>query len=211
LPAAHDGGGKGSRGAIVIMKPGIGTAGALGVLGAISGACAWGLIVALRQLGIQPVADGIGWVQLGPFTLAPGLVFGLAVGVYLAARGRLGGTGVIGYVLASCGSYLLAYHVAFVTLGMMRGDGLVATAVAGMAGGLCGSLALGFFTLVLLRADARAVRLSIVIGAAAGSLLPLLAWGLASGPGLGPLAFFAVWQAAYAASLAPVLATPPPV
>jgi hypothetical protein len=176
----------------------------LGVVGAISGAVAWGVIVGLRRLDVRPVFDGIGFVQLGPFTLVPGLMFGLLVGSYLAARGGWSVAQRAGYVLASGGSYLVAYHVAFVALGMMGGDSEVAAAAAGVVAGLCGSLLLGFFTLALLQPAPRALRLSIIVGAAAGALLPLLTWGLGSGPAAGPLAFFALWQGAYAASLAPL-------
>jgi hypothetical protein len=176
-----------------------------------SGALAWGVIVGLRHLDVRPVADAVGWVQLGPFTLAPGLMFGVVVGAHLKRRGRWSPAQLAGYVLASAGSYLIAYHIAFIALGMigrmMGGDSLAATAAAGVVAGLCGSLLLGFCTLALCGLAARAVQASIAVGAAAGALLPLLTWGLGDGgPGVGPLAFFALWQGAYAASLAPILA-----
>ena len=82
----------------------IGPAVRLGVLGAISGALAWGVIVGLRHLDVRPVFDGIGFVQIGPFTLVPGLMFGLLVGSWLAARGRWSRRQRAGYVLASGGS-----------------------------------------------------------------------------------------------------------
>jgi hypothetical protein len=192
--------------------PALPHAAVLAACGVASGALAWGVIVGLRHLDVRPVADGIGWVQLGPFTLAPGSMFGVVVGTYLAIRGRWSAAQLAGYVLASAGSYLIAYHVAFVALGMMGGmmgggDSIAAAAAAGVVAGLCGSLLLGFFTLALCGLTARAMQPSIAVGAAAGALLPLLTWGLSDGgPGAGPLAFFALWQGAYAASLAPILA-----
>jgi hypothetical protein len=48
------------------------------------------------------------------------------------------------------------------------------------------------------------VLLSVVVGGAAGVLLPLATMGDWRGVALGPLVFFVIWQAAYAASLAPV-------
>jgi hypothetical protein len=74
---------------------------------------------------------------------------------------------------------------------------------------LCGSLLLGFFTQALLDAAGRDLRPSIVVGTAAGALLPLLTWGLGGGPEMGPFAFFALWQGAYGASLVPLIKTAP--
>ena len=178
----------------------------LGVLGAISGALAWGAIVGLRSLGVPPVIDGIGWIQLGPFTLTPGVVFGVIVGARLAWGGVLGWRRLAAYALASTASYLLAYHVAFVLLGMVGFDGFVDAAFAGSGGALCGSLALGFFTTVLMPVAVRWVWLSVAVGAAAGALFPLVTMSRWDDIPLGLMWFFALWQAAYGASLAPLLA-----
>ena len=176
----------------------------LGVLGAISGALAWGAIVGLRSLGVPPVS-GIGWIQLGPFTLAPGIVLGMIVGARLAWDGVLGRRRLAAYVIASAASYLLAYHVAFVLLGMVGYDRFVNSVAGGGGGALCGSLVLGFFTTVLMPVGARAVWPSVVVGAAAGALFPLVTVSHWDDIPLGVMWFLVLWQAAYAASLVPLL------
>jgi hypothetical protein len=184
------------------MRRGIGMASAtartLGVRGAIAGALAWLAIVVLDKLGI-PAASDVSGFQLGPLTLVPGLAFGVVVGMQLAVRGRL-----VAYVVASTLAYLLAYHVAYYMGAIMRLDNILLLALDGVVAGLCGSMLLAFLTMALLRVDASAVRLSVAIGGAAGVLLPLATMGDWRGVALGPLVFFVLWQAAYAASLAPV-------
>ena len=80
-------------------------------------------------------------------------------------------------------------------------------AVAGLLGGLASSLLLGLASKFLLRAPAAQLLVAPVIaGTIAGALLGLLSLDLhGSSMPKSLLVFFALWQAGYAASLAPLL------
>jgi hypothetical protein len=168
----------------------------LGLLGAISGAGAWLAVMVLDRLGI-PAASDVGGLQLGPVTIVPGVAFGAIVGSRFLARSRL-----VAYVVASTAAYLLAYHVAYMLGAIMRLDTIVLLAIDGVVAGLCGSVLLAAFTIALRHVARSALRLSIVVGAAAGALLPFATMGDWGGLAVGPLVFFVIWQGAYAAALA---------
>jgi|SRR5579872_2128340 len=175
----------------------------LAVLGAISGALSWLLIDVSDSGGLKFDLEGYG-VMLLPIAVYPGLVFGLLVGAYLRHRTRIGWPRATAYVAASALAYLGAFHVAFyIVTGDSNSEGeVLAYVISGVPAGLVGSLLLGLATKYLLRVPARlAMGLPLAVGTAGGALLALGSfadrWGF--------LAFFVLWQAAYGASLAPML------
>jgi hypothetical protein len=179
------------------------TAAKLAMLGAIAGALSWLLIDASDSSGLKFDLEGYG-VMLLPIAVYPGLVFGLLVGAYLRYRTRIGWLRAIGYVLAAGLAYLGAFHVAFyIVTGDSNDEGeVLAYIVSGVPAGLVGSLLLGLSTKYLLRVPARLVMgLPLAVGTVGGALLGLASsddrWGF--------LGFFVLWQAAYGASLAPLL------
>jgi hypothetical protein len=175
----------------------------LAVIGAISGGLSWLLIDASDSGGLKFDLEGYG-VMVLPIAVHPGLVFGLLVGSYLRLRTGVSWLRAIGYVLAAGLAYFAAFHVAFYILNSISDDGgqTLAYVVGGVPAGLVGSLLLGLATKYLLRARARlAMGLPVAVGTVNGALLVLGnfadRWGF--------LAFFVLWQAAYGASLAPLL------
>lgn len=177
----------------------------LGLVGAVSGAVAWGAIVGARRIGFR-AEEVVAGIQLGPLPLFPGLVFGPIFGAYVAARGGgLESGRQVAYWLASGLSYLAAYHVAYHLVAGGPLGGIGGFIAAGVAAGFVGSLLLALLTMPLLRVPAVAVRLSVAVGAIAGALLPLISIDDVGGISVGPLAFFVLWQGAYAASLGPLM------
>jgi len=179
------------------------TAAMLAVLGTISGALSWLLVDVSDSSSLKFDLEGYG-VMLLPIAVYPGLVFGLLVGAYLRHRTGITWLRTIGYVLAAGLAYLGAFHVAFyIVTGDSNSEGeVLAYIVSGVPAGLIGSLLLGLSTKYLLRVPARlAMGLPLAVGTAGGALLGLGSaddrWGF--------LAFFVLWQAAYGASLAPLL------
>lgn len=171
------------------------TAGAIGrrrfaMVGAACGAIAWGLILALETLGLPLHLEVWDVVQLQPLSLLPGLVFGLGVGWLLRRRGGR----LAGYAAAATAGHFCAYHVAYHLFMAADGPEALRLALAGLAAGAVGAAVLGAATQPPLR------RLPVVVGGAAGVLLALVL--LPGEPGPGWLAFFVLWQAAYAAALA---------
>jgi hypothetical protein len=184
------------------------TRGLLAGLGAASGIVAWALLRAL-----DADIDALGHSEL-PITTSlstvPGLVFGVAFGAVLL---RVRGTGVARvalYALAAGIAYFAAFHAAyfsFLLLPELTNSETLGFALAGIAGGLTGSVLLGLASTPLLQAPAAQVLgRPVVVGSLAGGTLELMMFG---GEGhavpLGLLGFFALWQGAYAASLAPLL------
>src|SRR5262245_27147653 len=142
---------------------------ALAVRGVASGAGAWAVMLAARKLGFQN-SDLMPGLQLGAPSLAPGLVFGLAIGGYLARRSRLAGARVAGYLLASGVSYYVAYHVAYnIVAREWLGGGFGSLIAAGVIAGFCGSALLALLAMPLLRTGIHALRLSLAVGAIAGA------------------------------------------
>jgi hypothetical protein len=184
----------------------------LAAFGTLSGATAWALIHLIDVVG-----SWFGWSEfelvdlfLDALQLFPGLVFGLVIGALLHRRGKVEGLRQVGYVAASGLAYFCAVLVASHVKNTLFSPSIlrlhvVDLAISGIPGGLVGCLLLGLMTMLLLRAPGRLVlRWPVLVGGAAGALLGLLAlehddWDL------GLLAFFVLWQGAYAASLAPLL------
>jgi hypothetical protein len=183
----------------------------LGAIGFLSGTVACLLINLPRVAGVSLDLYLLGQrIWLGPWSLFPGAVFGLVIAVLLQRRGKMTGFRPVGYAAAALVAYCCAFHVAMhiVTVGSFRLDpskDAVRMGIAGIAAGLAGSALLGVVTIYLLKAPARLVlRLPVLVGTAAGALLSLMAnddtkWGWSQ------LILFALWQGAYAASLAPLL------
>ena len=175
----------------------IGAVGRFALLGAVSGSVANTLIWLLPEvsLGILEWRPDE-WLFLSPFSLLPGLVFGLIIGWALYRGGHAGPRTFAAYVAASTVSYLAAVNLVFVIYGYV--GSLWPT---GMIGGLFGSacltgLAAWMFPFVR---KFRPIALMLVAGGALGVLLGI-------GVGFwGALVFFAVWQAGYAAAFATAL------
>jgi hypothetical protein len=183
-------------------------------LGAVSGGLSWGALALLDALGIDfALLPRQELPFIGPLSTLPGLVFGLFFGAALIRRRGVGGGQFVGYVLASGVGYLAAYHAAFFSvLGVAswseeRNMGLAAWMVGGLLGGLAGSFVLGLISRFLLRVPwAEVLGVPLVAGTLAGAALLLMYFDSDShGMPISLLVFFAFWQAAYAASLAPLL------
>ena len=181
--------------------------------GAVSGSVAWGLLALLDGLDSDfDLTPHGGWPILTSSSTIPGLVFGALFGAALLCFRGLGVGRFLGYVLASGLGYLVAYHAAFFTV-LALGEnshpdpGVLAWGVGGLLGGLAGSLALGLASKFLLRVSAaQALGMPVLAGTIAGLLLSLMSLD-SKGHGVprNLLVFFALWQGAYAASLAPLL------
>ena len=178
---------------------------------ASSGAAAWALVPLMDFAGLHFGRSGWDVLFIGPLNLVPGLVFGLVIGFLLRRRGGLGAARQVGYVLAAGLGYFAAVHIAIYSGGeLARLPFPAALLIRGMLGGLAGSVLLGVLTVWLLRVPAAlALRWPVVTGSVAGGLLSLFALDDHSeGASLLEailLAFFVLWQGAYAASLAPLL------
>jgi len=183
--------------------------------GAVSGSVAWGLLALLDVLDsdfdLTPHGHG-GLPIITSLSTIPGSVFGVFFGAALLWFRAIGIGRSLGYVLASGLGYLAAFHATFFSVLWLgeNGDsapGLLAWGVGGLLGGLAGSLVLGLASKFLLRVSAaETLGMPVLTGTIAGLLLSLLS--LDSGGNGVPrslLVFFALWQGAYACSLAPLL------
>ena len=182
----------------------------LGALGMLSGAISWALIN-LAEQSVGKFDLGWDWLSLSPFSIYPGLVFGLVIGALFYRHGNFGGLRMLGYVLAAglayCGAFNVAANVTshFPHAGGDPSHSVTVMAISGIGAGIVGSFLLGLTTIFLLRVPGRLVlRLPVLVGGAAGVLLGNTAhdnskWGWSY------IALFALWQGAYAASLAPLL------
>jgi hypothetical protein len=109
--------------------------------------------------------------------------------------------GVLGYALASTLAYFLAFEFALHTFDRWPGmSENLSLALSGIIAGLIGCCVLGIATAFLFRISYQsALGLPVLMGTAAGALLPLInlddAWGVSW------LVFYVLWQGAYAASL----------
>jgi len=179
----------------------------LGLLGAVSGALSWAIVDNADALGLNFDSDK--YILLLPVGIFPGLVFGALIALALLATRRTGWRHAIAYAIASIVSYMAAFHVGFTILAKQQNnDDVLPYVVAGLPAGFAGSLLLGLLTRWLFpAAGRRLLGRSIIAGTLAGALLGLAAldphnsWGF--------LAFFVLWQAIYAASLAPLLSDMP--
>ena len=177
----------------------------LGVLGMLSGGVAWGLITLTEALSAQgsylSKLKGGDEIGIYEFRVLPGLIFGLVIGFLWRRRGMASPRGVLGYALASTLAHFLAFEFALRTFdrwpGMSENFGL---ALSGIIAGLIGCCVFGVATVFLLRVPYQsALGFPVLVGAAAGVLLPLIniddEWGVSW------LVFYVLWQGAYAASL----------
>jgi hypothetical protein len=177
-------------------------------LGALSGAVAWGLISLAGAISNQLVWSFFdGAIELSPVSLLPGLVFGLIIGALLRRHGKISPSAHVWYAIASGVAYFCAFHVAartFLNLPHAFGT-LPDTVLSGILAGLVGSLLLGLIAMRLLQVPGRLLLgRPLFVGSTAGALLGLTErdntqWGWTF------LAFFVLWQAAYAMSLARLL------
>lgn len=168
-------------------------------LGALSGLVATG---AIELLDGQPSF----WIGerllLAPLSLAPGLVFGIVIGIALFRRGRLTAATLAAYVAAATLSYFAAFTLALnIDPNGMRP--LLDGPIAGLFGGaLLAGLGAALMPSARRRRGLRAM-------AAAGCVLGALLWVAFTGDSFWSWAlFFGLWQAGYAAALAQTLDRP---
>ncbi len=92
----------------------IGSIGRFALLGAVSGSVATTLILATRLIEVLPKFDYglLGWIDISPTTVVPGLVFGLIIGSALYRGGLAGPWAYAVYVVASTMSTLAATNLA---------------------------------------------------------------------------------------------------
>jgi hypothetical protein len=177
----------------------------LGVLGMLSGGVAWGLIMLIGALSAQDsyLSKLKGGNEIGIYEVRvlPGLIFGLVIGFLWHRRNMSSPRGVLGYALASTLAYFLAFEFALHTFDRWPGmSENLSLALSGIIAGLIGCCVLGIATAFLFRISYQsALGLPVLMGTAAGALLPLInlddAWGVSW------LVFYVLWQGAYAASL----------
>ncbi len=178
----------------------------LGLLGGISGAISWALVNYAEALNIKFEYEGAGMMLL-PVGVYPGVVFGILFAIALVIARHAKALRGLGYVLASSLAYIAAFHVAFYILGNMQHDSdssLLPYVIAGVPAGFTGSALLGLFTRLLFPfRNWRFFTRSVITGTLAGALLVLGMYD--DHNGLGFLAFFVLWQAAYGACLGPLM------
>ena len=177
----------------------------LGVLGMLSGGVAWGLITLTGALSAQGsyLSRLKGGNEIGIYEVRvlPGVIFGLVIGFLWHRRNMVSPRGMLGYTIASGLAYFLAFEFALRTFDQWPGMSEdLALALSGSIAGLIGCCVLGVATVFLLRVPYQsALGLPVLVGTAAGVLLPLI--NLDDGSGVGWLVFYVLWQGAYAASL----------
>jgi hypothetical protein len=174
-------------------------------LGMLSGGVAWGLTM-LTSGGVYAAHLRGTTIEVSALSLLPGLVFGLIVGLLWHRRGIAPFASMLGYAFASTVAYFLAFNLAinvFDRLSDVSAEN-VALIISGVCAGLLGSFLLGIATKHLLPGrDAPVWRLPVLVGSAAGALLPLI--NVFNDWNGGFLLFLVSWQGAYAAALAPML------
>jgi hypothetical protein len=184
------------------------------VFGMLSGGVAWALLMlpgfSAGKGSYTSTLKGGAEVEVSALSIIPGVIFGLIIGFLWHRRGKASARAAFGYALASGIAYFLAFHVAFNMFdrlpGVLPED--AALVVSGVAAGVVGCCLLGVASVFLFGIPYRSVLgLPVLIGGAAGALLPLI--NVFSNWDGGFLIFLTVWQGAYAASLAPVLRPAP--
>ena len=193
-----------SAAGFIPMRADLPNAAKLAAVGAVSGGLAWLLIDASDSGSLKFDLENYG-VMVMPIAVYPGLFFGLLMGGYLRFRTGIGWLRAIGYLLAAGLGYFAAFHVAFYILTAVSDDvdSVLAYIIGGVPAGFVGSLLLGLLSKFLLRVRARLVMgLPLAVGTVAGAFLALASFDV---KGWAFLAFFILWQAAYGASLAPLL------
>jgi hypothetical protein len=166
----------------------------------MSGAVSWAIIMLTDGADLGRIKGG---EQIGIFEVRvlPGLIFGLAIGFLWHRRGMISGRGLLGYGVASAVSHFVAFEFALHTFDQWPGiSENLALALSGVIAGFIGCCLLGTAVVFLLRVRFRsALGVPVLVGAAFGVLLPLINLG-DDHLGLGWLAFYVLWQGAYAAS-----------
>lgn len=172
----------------------------LGVLGMISGAVAWGVIMLSDGADLGRMKGG---EQIGIFEVRvlPGLIFGLVIGSLWHRRGMISRRGVLGYAVASGVAHFVAVEFALHTFDRWPGiSENLALALSGIIAGFIGCCVLGTAVFFLLRVPFRtALGVPVLVGTALGVLLPLINVG-GDRMALGWLFFYVLWQGGYAAS-----------
>jgi hypothetical protein len=184
------------------------------LFGMLSGGVAWALLMlpgfSAGKGSYTSTLKGGAEVDVSALSIIPGVIFGLIIGFLWHRRGKASARAAFGYALASGIAYFLAFHIAFNMFdrlpGMLPED--AALVVSGVAAGVVGCCLLGVASVFLFGIPYRSVLgLPVLIGGAAGALLPLI--NVFSNWDGGFLIFLTAWQGAYAASLAPVLRPAP--
>ncbi len=180
---------------------------AFAVLGAISGAIATGLRMALSENWMIEIG---GLLFVSPLSIVAGLVFGIIFGAVLRYLGLASARVAALYAAASTVSYFVAVNLAIHLVDTIEAVWLLG-AVVGLAGAACLTAAAAW-----LFPFARKKGPCVVMVVTGGVLGTLLEFPMMSGPEIWDIwdvwnwmTFFAPWQAAYAAAFATAL--PPAV
>lgn len=171
------------------------------VLGALSGAIATGLLMALPENWKIEIGD---LFFLSPLSIVAGLVFGIIFGAVMRYLGLASGRTAAFYAVASTVSYFVAVNLAFHLINSVEAVWLLGT-IVGFVGAACLTAAAARLFPFVRRSGP--VTLMLVAGAFLGALLEM---PVRSGSGFVDwLALFVPWQAGYAAAFATAL--PPAV
>ncbi|MEX1205163.1 MAG: hypothetical protein WEB85_07940 [Dongiaceae bacterium] len=180
-------------------------AAAFASLGAVSGSIATVILFILPDSLRFQAFD---WLELTPFAVVPGAVFGVVFAAVLHRRRLAGPWSGVAYVAAATASYLAAYTFAI----NAEVDDLLGLRgvfwLNGLAAGLLGGACLAALSAALFR-FARRLRPCLLMAAAGCLLGALLDPPLRLDDNFDNfwlwLGFFAVWQAGYAAAFATAL------
>ena len=182
-----------------LNAPGVGKFALIGGFsGALYGLWQFGFLMSLGDSGVA-LPEGL---TVASGEVGAGLFYGIVVGAALRRDLGLTRFSWLAYIIAASASCLAAIHAA-IALYDYRGPEWVATAAGGAAGGLGALLLSGATALLSRRArDGGFVALTAAAGALCGLALPL---ALEADSLVAWIAFFALWQAAYAGAPAVAL------
>jgi len=172
----------------------------LGLCGLLSGILVWVVISFVWEpyIGVGLDVNLAGWVlSFSHLTLAPGILFGMIVGLFLSMRNLARPWQVLAYIAAATVANFVATNFA---AGMV--EAIDSALVLGMLAGLIGSGCLTGLSLLLFPFLRRPLPCLLML--AAGTLLGgLLEFAIedTSAYGLGFLVLYGAWQAGYAAAL----------
>lgn len=181
-----------------------GTLVGLGLCGLLSGILVWAVISFVWEpyIGLDRQFNLAGWVvSLSHVTLAPGLLFGMIVGLFLSRRALARPWQILAYIAAATAANFIATNFAADMV-----DAMESAIVLGMLAGLIGSGCLTGLSLLLFSFLRRPLPCLLMV--AAGTLLGgLLEFALedSSAYGHGLLVLYGAWQAGYAAALGTAL------
>jgi hypothetical protein len=168
------------------------------LLGAVSGAIATGILIALPENWRIEIS---GFLILSPLSIVAGLVFGILVGGLLGILGLASNGIAVLYAAASTVSYFVAVNLALILIDPLESIWLTGV-IAGLVGAACLTAAAALLLPVARRG--RPCALMVAVGALLGALLvvplqsdseSLVLW----------FALFVPWQAGYAAAFATAL------